>query len=299
MNKEFQRMLEVDQTPEEREQALLGGCPNHHNAWYDCGWPTMTPEDCGKLGCCWDPTSPSNFCYYKTRPLIERTMSNWAAVKEILRATWANNQGEALNVHPEMSRWWQWPLLLCNLVVYGDGMYSMGNVVVWWMVAAVEAFTAGILPLYLIARGWSRLGNGPAAKRSDVLLTAPTAKAPLPASLNILALLLGYIGCWAPFHYIVRSTWNYHYMLALFLGVTLCGLYSDLLLKKMQRKNMAWVAKTLLLFLMALMVAAFWYWAPWTYGFTLNAEETAQRMWWAQWATHEPFRIPWPLSLVL
>lgn len=69
-------------------------CPNRDNTWSDCGFAGITPESCEAKGCCWDPSSPRAWCYHKGT--LERPHMGWVAkMKEIMRATWANNNGGA------------------------------------------------------------------------------------------------------------------------------------------------------------------------------------------------------------
>ena len=69
-------------------------CPNHANTWSDCGFAGITPESCEAKGCCWDPSSPRAWCYH--RGVVARPYMSWTAkMKEIMRATWANNNGGA------------------------------------------------------------------------------------------------------------------------------------------------------------------------------------------------------------
>jgi hypothetical protein len=41
-------------------------------------------------------------------------------MREMLRATWANNDGELLMYHPSMSEWPEWPFMIGNIVPFGD-----------------------------------------------------------------------------------------------------------------------------------------------------------------------------------
>ena len=77
-------------------------CPNFHNQWADCGWAGMSEQDCTNRGCCWDPASPKAWCY-RLGPQPKAAMALWPKLVETLRATWANNNGGAVMIHPHMS----------------------------------------------------------------------------------------------------------------------------------------------------------------------------------------------------
>lgn len=274
MEEDFQETLTPYQTPSEKERALLGGCPNHANAWYDCGHPTITPDECTSRGCCWDPTSPQKWCYYTSPPDFVPARLSWVdTMKSMLYATWKNNQGATLNYHPQMSRWWQWPLQTCKLVDFGHGIYSLGNPITWWLVALVELLSFSFIFLYFL---------------SILLAITPFSFfAPLPRkmppSLVIFVLVASYIGNWFPFYFITRSTWNYHYMLALFLGVVLTAYVFDCILSLVSRSRSFELVILVLFLLMVAMGIAFWYWSPWIYGFSLSTKQHLARRWWHQW----------------
>lgn len=66
-------------------------CPNHDNAWSDCGHGGINKEQCEAKGCCYDSTSPQAWCYHKGE-LARPQMALVPKIQEVLRATWANNQ---------------------------------------------------------------------------------------------------------------------------------------------------------------------------------------------------------------
>jgi len=61
----------------------------------------------------------------------------WVAkMKEIMRATWANNNGGAVMVHPFMSEWYEWPIMNAHSVPFastskGGQIKAQGNPSVW------------------------------------------------------------------------------------------------------------------------------------------------------------------------
>jgi len=268
---------------EEKVLALEGGCPNHANSWYDCGFPTITPEQCVERGCCWDPTSSSKWCYPKFAPPVPapKRLTFWTSLKYMLEATWLNNQGEALNFHPQMSRWWEWPLLTCKFVDFGHGMYSMGNPAVWWLVALVVAISV----ISLIISFPALVANTfIPPRKTDGMVPIHYAGGMSPW-LCFFVLVVGYLGNWAPFYFIERSTWNYHYMLALLIGIILVGFSFDFLLRFYQQKS-----RQAYLFVVGIMVVliilqgvAFWYWSPWIYGFPLSTKEKLALQWYHLW----------------
>ena len=282
MKDEFIRTLDYYFTEEEYAEMELGGCPNHANAWYDCGYSTITPDECIDRGCCWDPTSSSNWCYPSSRPAIPkpRKMSFITSLGHMLEATWLNNQGEELNYHPQMSRWWQWPLLMCKFVDFGFGMYTMGNPAVWWLVALTVANVVGTIVL--------------STPLTIAQILIPPRKQDYPiryagglsATLIFVILTVGYLGNWLPFYFVVRSTWNYHYMLALLLGIILVGFSFDFLLKYSEKKKNNTLRNTVLVtmfILMILQLAAFYYWSNWIYGPWLSPQAKQHLRWYHLW----------------
>eukprot|EP00457_Paulinella_chromatophora_P004041 gb/GEZN01004051.1/.p1 GENE.gb/GEZN01004051.1/~~gb/GEZN01004051.1/.p1 ORF type:complete len:601 (+),score=34.30 gb/GEZN01004051.1/:22-1824(+) len=256
--------------------SAAGGCPNKPNAHWDCGWWNITARECEAKGCCWDTNSGANWCYPTSAPKLT-DLSMWTKIMLNLRGTWRNNQGEGLMYHPTMSRWWQWPFLTCRLVVMsgrgrGGMIYSIGNPVGWALVGVTVLLSVVGLVLDGVRSLLVRRPQAPAKPGEH-----------LPARIILLILIFGYLGCLLPFHFIKRSTWNYHYALALVVGFLLCGFYVDLLLRS------TWINKRLAIFVVLLLeimvIAGFCYWAPWTYGFELSQEAHRARKWHALWTT--------------
>lgn len=182
--------------------------------------------------------------------------------------TWSINSGDALNSHPEMSRWYQWPFLTCKMVVYAGNMFSMGNPVVWWTAATVMLCSIFTTPYWLYHIIFAR-------RMSRWKLTA-------------LVFVVGYFGNLAPFFFIERSTWNYHYLLALLIAIAFCGFLLDGLMFYAKRYEFANAARVAVSTLVVLMLLAFWYWSPWTYGEDLTYEEDQSRRWYSLWRKQGP-----------
>lgn len=288
MDPRFNSILQPYFSAEEKELAKLGGCPNHANSWYDCGFPTINEEQCIARGCCWDPTSTQKWCYPKFAPPVAapRQMSFFSALSYMLEATWKNNQGEELNYHPQMSRWWQWPLLTCKFVDFGFGIYSMGNPAVWWLVALIVALSLLALVLLLPLQFVEMMFNDNPSKDKNSKKIAPVRySGGLPAWLSFFVLVVGYLGNWMPFYLIERSTWNYHYMLALLIGIILVGAAFDFLIRYFEHRNRIVYLLTLIVMaiLAILMGVAFWYWSPWIYGTKISAAHKESLRWHHLW----------------
>ena len=305
MDNRFSSSLTPYFSEKEKAQAALGGCPNHANAWKDCGFPTINKTQCQALDCCWDPTSKDKWCYHKSQQPVPPPVKLpfFESLGYMLHATWSNNQGESLNYHPQMSRWWQWPLLTCKFVDFGFGIYSMGNPAVWWLVALMIV----VISTYLIASTPARLFS--------LLIPAPPKKAvkkpkgvpvvvvekvetaqpeeditdyagSIPGWLLLVVFLTGYLGNLLPFYRIVRSTWNYHYMLALLIGMILTGFSFDYAMKLADRagkKKYTYLLLATLFVLASLQLVAFWYWSPWIYGFNISPEQKLSLRWYHLW----------------
>jgi dolichyl-phosphate-mannose--protein O-mannosyl transferase len=258
MDERYQTTLVPYQPAELIAEAKAGGCPNHANSWLDCGYPTISEEECIQRGCCWDPTSKSKWCYFShyTKP-TPKHLSMLTKIRMVLHATWANNQGEELNEHPTMSRWWEWPFLTGKLVDYGFGIYSVGNVVVWYLSAISVILCTIILPVLIITNNIDAV-----------------------PSLNIISLLIGYYGCLLPFYLIVRSTWNYHYTLALLFGIILSGYAFELLLKSKKMRTVAFIT---MLVLMVSIVYTFYHYSSFTYGSTKSHSQNLELRLFEKW----------------
>ena len=264
MDPEFQKTLVPFQTEKEIAEAKLGGCPNHANSWYDCGFPTINEEQCRARGCCWDPTSKSKWCYPSSHVAFKpKYLSLFTKIRMTLAATWSNNQGEELNVHPTMSRWFEWPFLTGKLVDYGFGIYSMGNLVVWYFAAIVVILSSVSVPLYSLFKLFTKPSGQEGVKKIVEQHTYS-----MPAVLILITLLVGYFGNLLPFYLIVRSTWNYHYALALLVGIILSGFTCDLLVRKSKFSILIYLV------LMGAMVYSFYHWYNFTYGPSLPRAET-------------------------
>lgn len=74
-------------------------CPNPANVWSDCGYAGITAEQCQAKGCCWDPASPRAWCYHRGA-LKRPSMGMIAKIREVIRASIANNHGGAVMEHP-------------------------------------------------------------------------------------------------------------------------------------------------------------------------------------------------------
>eukprot|EP00808_Paulinella_micropora_P016135 g29894.t1 len=267
------------------------GCPNRANATKDCGWWNITQKECEQKGCCWDPRSGANFCYPTTQQAPRNTqMGMVEKIEWNLRITWRNNQGDGMIYHPTMSRWYTWPFLLGRVVIMGgrgenSNIYSIGNPVVWWLVASTVILSgAGLLVDYLVSfQSLAKKKRAPTSTPAKLRQTSAQASYPLPTKVLLGILVTGYTGCLVPFCLVPRSQWNYHYALALVCAMLLTGLCADLLLKSPALKQ---ELRYLLVGIVEMViVAGFIYWAPWTYGFKLTPEQHEARKWNELWGS--------------
>lgn len=278
-------------------------CPNHANTWSDCGFAGITPEACEAKGCCWDPSSPRAWCYHRGE-LARPTMSWVAKMKETLRATWANNNGGAVMIHPFMSEWYEWPIMDAKSVPFsatteGGQIKAMGNPAVWW-----GAFGNFVL-CTVFAAGWLLLRAGKACARPA---KRPAAKGGVPAGLvpaggaapapeapfvppqgwfiPFVTLWCGYILNLVPYMGISRSKFVYHYIPALMVAVLLTALALE--------GVWAWAgtatgskrsaAALITLACYGLVTAGFWYWGlPYAYGIRLDYAQNQARQWNHKW----------------
>ena len=228
-------------------------CPNHGNNWSDCGFAAINEAQCLARNCCWDPTSKRAWCYHKgtlTRP----TLSYYARMKDTLRATWANNHGSAVAIHPAMSEWAEWPFMTGRSVPFSTipggtheargELKAMGNPGVYWPVAVFALLSTliggfvGVRACLNAAREASHdapvprkgvksapappppAATGPAGPDADIHSTSRTLTA-------FGVLTFGYLANLVPYQLIERSKFSYHYTPALMVGVLLVAFVCD------------------------------------------------------------------------
>lgn len=268
MESKFSRTLSHPLTREEWAISAKGGCPNSVNSEFACGAKDVDKKTCQSYGCCWDPSAPYGHKCYTTRLPSVAPLPWFVALYEVLHATWANNQGASLNYHPQMSRWWEWPLLTCRLVDFGFGIHSIGNVVTWWTVAFFMPITAFFL--------FFKFSSNLLGKTRDHLNLSYE----LPSTWFLFVGVVSYLGNWIPYYFIVRSTWNYHYVPALLFAILTTAVLLDNWISSTKKTRLL---KGYILISMVLMLAAFIYWSPWVYGPELSEKEYQTRKWHEKW----------------
>eukprot|EP00298_Acanthocystis_sp_HF-20_P017090 c21663_g2_i1.p1 GENE.c21663_g2_i1~~c21663_g2_i1.p1 ORF type:complete len:609 (+),score=201.09 c21663_g2_i1:300-2126(+) len=270
MNEEFQMSL-VPKLSVDGGTPDPDACPNHYNAWKDCGWPAITQKECESIGCCYDPTSTRKWCYPKG--IVPRTqMSLVNKIKEVLRATWSNNQGETVMIHPHMSEWWEWPTMNCRQVPFGSvrpkgKIISIGNPAVWWTVIATFFISLLVGIIYSIYK-----------------FTISTKTIISSSFVVFVSLWIGYVCNVVPYMLIPRSKFVYHYIPALEVGCLLVAFSVNFLIH-ISRNSKFWliIANLFAFSLIIAIFSAFYFWSPWTYGFQLEREEHNSRKWVTKW----------------
>jgi dolichyl-phosphate-mannose--protein O-mannosyl transferase len=241
------------------------GCPNRRNTWSDCGEPGITETACKNKDCCWDPQSDRAWCYHRGSP--QRPRLSWKyQIEEVLRATWANNNGGAVMIHPAMSEWWEWPFMTGQHVPFGGTrsggvLKALGNPGVYWSVAVTVLSSTVVLVVGL----WRKFGavkallfpdpqtlaskkNAAAVKKA--LGVQPPAAGPVSDQSRMwkaatavnaiggggfinpfITLLLGYYLNLVPYQLIERSKFTYHYIPALIVGMMFTVFVADTVLR--------------------------------------------------------------------
>jgi dolichyl-phosphate-mannose--protein O-mannosyl transferase len=121
---------------------------------------------------------------------------------------------------------------------------------------------------------------------SVILSTLLTLTGKLRLTRTTLALWAGYWGSLLPFYFIERSTWNYHYLGALPIGMLITASNADALLSsRLARFSPTFriIFSGILLCVIVAVAWAFQFFAPWTYGFPLTPEEHDRRRWMPDW----------------
>jgi dolichyl-phosphate-mannose--protein O-mannosyl transferase len=300
-------------------------CPYRRNNWSDCGTAGITEKQCTEKGCCWDPKSDRAWCYHKG--VIERPkLSWWYQIKETLRATWANNGGEALNVHPSMSEWREWPFMLHRAVPFGSTkeggrLKAFGNPGVYWPVAfTVIACTLGVLAWFGRIIKWVLFPERPLAlpapaASDDKAMCPPPRPSPLFAAatavnsiggggwvIPFVTLLFGYYINLVPYELIVRSKFAYHYIPALIVGMMFTVFTADVLWRASDlpctgngfvAKYRKHISRGFVYAIFAFALLGFYYWAlPYAYGVPLTLKQHRERMWVHAWANEDNWIFP-------
>lgn len=168
--------------------------------------------------------------------------------------------------HPYASRWFSWPLEL-RTVYYWQGVandkgvqgniYLLGNPAVWWL-STIGVVTA--LVVWLVRP--KLLGD----KRRLVAF-----------------LLAGYAANFVPFAFIDRPMFLYHYLFALVFAILLTCVMLTLLFGWQRKRFNAGAMQQTYWAIVAVIVLAFLYFVPLSYGWPLSPVELQQHMWLPTW----------------
>ena len=138
--------------------------------------------------------------------------------------------------HPTMSRWYKWPFLTGRVVIMGgylnnpnSHIYSIGNPVGWGLIATC----VGLTGLFLVTQAIHNLSKSRESQLATNIPSSSSGPYFLPTRQLAALLVFGYLSCWVPFCLVPRSQWNYHYALALVIGILCTGLVMDVILYQM------------------------------------------------------------------
>lgn len=172
-------------------------------------------------------------------------INSWDKFIELNRAMYSANKN-LTSEHPYSSKWYSWPLMERPIYYWSDTaakIYFLGNPLIWW-----PALLAIIFALLKLFRNW---------KHPKTVL---------------LFLLGGYFLNWLPFMLITRVMFLYHYPIALIFAVMLLAYVLDK--RKMQKLGLGIIFAALVAFL---------YFAPLTYGLSLDYTSFKNRLWISNW----------------
>ncbi|KAI9099505.1 Dolichyl-phosphate-mannose-protein mannosyltransferase-domain-containing protein [Phlyctochytrium arcticum] len=189
-------------------------------------------------------------------------------------AMWTSNN--ALTPDPEKednltSQPWQWPLMLVGLRMCGWGddaikYWLIGNPVVWWGGAASLVALLGVFLIYAVR--W---------KRTYVDFERPGSWDDFYFALKVG--LLGWILHYGPFWIMGRVTYLHHYFPALYFAIITFTFVADHLAAKLPRV----LHTAVLVAIAAAVVANFWYFQDFAFGFTGPSKDYAGRKWLSTW----------------
>lgn len=168
---------------------------------------------------------------------------------ELNKTNNASNITGLTATHPYSSKLYSWPFMERSIYYWVNGdakIYLIGNPIVWWSSTAAVF----LLIIYLIL-----FAKHPLRNRAGIIL------------------LLGYFCNLLPFFIIKRVTFLYHYLTALIFAVSILAYLIG------KNKN----SKKILIGLLALSIAAFFYFAPLSYGFKMSPKQSENRFWFNSW----------------
>lgn len=193
-------------------------------------------------------------------------MSFWSRFVELNQEMFTSQRSLKGVEHPYASKWYTWPVEARPVYywqgkVQSDGkwgnIYLLGNPVVWW-----GSLLGVVVALLLWLFRPSVLG-----KRRNL----------------VAFLLAGYAVNYAPFAFIDRPMFLYHYLFALLFSmlilVTILSLVFDWLVQKYSEKA---VNRTIMIIGTAVVIS-FLYFVPFTYGVPMLMEDILQHQWLNSW----------------
>ncbi|CDF36110.1 Dolichyl-phosphate-mannose--protein mannosyltransferase, family GT39 [Chondrus crispus] len=173
--------------------------------------------------------------------------------------------------HRWESKWYEWPLNMRGIYYYVDKaegytedrpvvrvIYLLQNPASALWVAAAVALFALLLPCVL------RYRNRISEKHSMHRVVSVGC-----------FLLAGYVLNLVPYMFVERCSFLYHYLPALMYGQLLAALLIDALPRR--------VRVSLTVVIIATLVAAFVFWAPWVYAWPIDGDAITRRQWMPRW----------------
>jgi dolichyl-phosphate-mannose-protein mannosyltransferase len=227
--------------PYEFQRTIIG------NQYYDPTLPAVTLYD-GRLGFGSKPNFWETYFYLNA---------------EMIRANARIEQRHAWE-----SYWYEWPINARGILYYSQdagfgytsSVYLLGNPVVIWMnsVLLVLIVIAGILFLRFRTETSMHLAKF------------------TPFFTRIGYCIVTYICNMAPYVFVARSAFIYHYMPALMYAHIMVALFLD---KLAGPKYVPYVVGVLSIAI----IASFFFYAPWVYALPLTSEGHARRRWMKRW----------------
>jgi dolichyl-phosphate-mannose-protein mannosyltransferase len=193
-------------------------------------------------------------------------MSFWAKFVELNREMFTSQSTLKGVEHPYASKWYTWPVE-ARPVYYWQGevqkdgkwgnIYLLGNPVVWW------GSLLGVIAALLL---W---------------LFKPSV---LGKRRNLVAFLLaGYAVNYAPFAFIDRPMFLYHYLFALLFSVLILATMLSLVLDWQAQKYSEKAVDRTFITIGAVVVISFLYFVPFTYGVPMLMQDILQHQWLQSW----------------
>eukprot|EP00051_Salpingoeca_urceolata_P019710 m.290773 g.290773 ORF g.290773 m.290773 type:complete len:779 (+) comp19471_c0_seq4:679-3015(+) len=212
---------------------------------------------------------------------VELGLSFWQKFVELHRAMLAANNQLTVD-HDASSRPWEWPFVRRGIPYWwseptaskGGQIYLLGNPVVWWACVGGLGVYSVLEIVYAVRR---QRGHFDVSERA---YTKFYTAGRLCAG--------GWVLHYGPFFLMQRQLFLHHYLPALLFSVVLTASMVEHVLFRVLRVRRGSVMVGIVALLLTASATSFAFFAPMTYGTTLDGEAIERRRWFSRWSFYVP-----------